>query len=127
MLKNICIYPNYRILGEIKETTFGEKQEKRVSFAVSSYHPDANGIFLKLYCHAFDKTAEEIIKSGLKEGDLVTLVCEHGLFKTRTGVMESRYKVTNFTFVKKASSKEEKNSENNNIDSFMGTLNTIFS
>lgn len=124
MTKNICIYPNFRILGEFKVTTFGEKQEKRVSFAVSSYLPDSNSVYLKLYCHAFDKVAEDLIKASLKDGDLITIICEHGLFKTKTGIMESRYKVTGFNYVKRSS--KEENKEENNINDFMGTLHALF-
>lgn len=130
MLKNICIYPNYRILGEFKTTTFkqGDKDQVRVSFAVSSYHPDANGVFLKLYCHAFDQVAEELIRANLKEGDLITVFCEHGLYKTRNGVMEDRYKVMNFNFVrnKKEEKPDQKESTNNSINEFMGFLNGTF-
>jgi len=136
MLKNICIYPNYRILGDIKTTTFQQdgKQTKRISFAISSYRPDANGVFLKIYCHAFGDTADEILRSQLGDGDIITIIAEHGQHKTQKGTLESNYKVTGFTYVKqrtdenKAGDKQPKAPEQHaQVDAFMNVLNGIFS
>ena len=126
MLKNICIYTNYRILGEVRMQTFQQNgsEQKRVSFCLSSYTPDNNGIYLKIYCYAFDKVAEEISKLNLNEGDLLTAVCEHVQYKTSKGVLENRYKVINFNYIKKE--KEKNHEQNQNQDSFMNVLNMMF-
>lgn len=103
MFRNICIYPNMRILGEvrIKEYKNGENRFKRASFAVSPMTPESNGIFMKLFCYAFDKQAEELEKMDLKENDIVTLFLEHGIYRTDAGVIEDRYSVKSCNMVRR--------------------------
>ena len=127
---NMCIYPNYRVLGEVAVKEFQQNGEmkKRVSFCISSYRPDTSGLFLKIYCHAFDQVAEDLAKAGLGEGDLITVFAEHVLFKSKNGI-ESRYKVTSFSHVKKkveAEEKEPKSRQNDPMDSFVSFLNQTF-
>lgn len=104
MIKNICIYPNYRILGAVKATTFTNKEgatSKRCSFAASSYYPDSNGIFNKIYCYAFDREAEEIVNANLQNEDIVTLFTEQNKYNAGNGVIEDRYRVLSLNYVKK--------------------------
>jgi len=103
MVKNMCMYPNYRILGDVKSSAFTKdgKECQRVSFAVSSYMPDSNGVFIKLFCYAFDSVAEEIAKANLQDGDIVTLFAEHNKYKSSKGIIEDRYRVISLNCIKK--------------------------
>ena len=97
MLNNICIYLNNRVLGEVREST---GTSKRISFAISSQRPDNNGLYVKVYCYAFDEKADEILKLGLQDGDLITVVAEHGVYKKGAGIIENAYKVISVTPVR---------------------------
>lgn len=147
MLNNICIYLNNRVLGEVRESTFNTKDgtSKRISFAISSQRPDNNGLYVKVYCYAFDEKADEILKLGLQDGDFVTVIAEHGVYKKGAGIIEDAYKVISVTPVRlkrknentidepktnetsakipeNHSGKESSNEDNVQLNAFMGIL-----
>lgn len=95
MSTNTCIYYNYRVLGEVIEKRFkNDKCEfKRISFALSSQTPNGSGLYTKIYCHAFDAIADEILKLGIKDGDIITIEAEHMVYKKGEGMIENTYRI----------------------------------
>ncbi len=116
-MDNICIYFNNRVLGEVRTSEFSNQdgKSKRVSFAISSQRPDSNGLYVKIYCHAFDKAAEDILKLNLQDGDIITAVVEHKVFKKGAGVIENCYRVLSVVPVK-LKRKSESSTNNSNSE-----------